>query len=335
MFKFLQDKLVCPLCHGELKWAVLEESPTRIIKADISCISCGEEYSVRDQVVNFLINSKAEPDLWQTGEDNLERFFKLNPEIRARLMVAPFEEMSAADMYVKAMLLEKEGNEKEAEKLMNIATINAYTKEMLDATDKEFKYLINLLRKQSQFVVDIASGPGVLVKQILQNTDLKVVITDLSMSIIKRTYNSLIKEGYGERITFIAFDARTTPFRNNSVPIITSFVGLQNIDNPDNIISELKRISSGEFYSVCSFCSEDDDINRADLRKSGIESMYLKKKHVDEFVNNGWKVELLNPILAKSSPTPMSKILPNVGVDGFPVADGIFEHCIVKASVLL
>jgi ubiquinone/menaquinone biosynthesis C-methylase UbiE/uncharacterized protein YbaR (Trm112 family) len=333
MFKFLQDKLVCPLCHGELKWTVLQEDCKRIIEADICCISCGEKYSVKNQIANFLINSKLELDLWQAGEDNLERFFRENTEIKARLMAASFEEMSAADMYIKAMLLEKSGSVKAAEELMNIASKNAYTKEMLDAIDSEFKYLIDLLKAQNQFVVDIASGTGVLVKKILQNTDLEVVITDLSMNIIKRTYNKLIKDEYEERITFIAFDAQTTPFRNNSIPVMTSFQGLQNIANPNNIISELKRISCGELYSVCNFCSEDDEVNRADLRKTGIEPMYMKKMHLDEFTNNGWKVELLNSIFAKSSPTPMGKILLNAGVDGFPVTDGIFEHCIVKAAV--
>lgn len=333
MFKFLQDKLICPLCHGELTWNVLEENQINIIEAHITCTSCGKEYSVKDQIANFLTENEVEDDTWQTGENYLDKLFKENPDLKERLMTAPLEEISAADMYVRADILKKEGLEKEAEELRGIAAKNAYTKESQDAGQEQFKYVVSLLKDEKQFVLDIASGYCTLVKEILQYTELPVVATDVSLNIIKKSYNSLCNSGYGERISFVAFDARRTPFRSNSIPVMTTFVGLQNIEKPGNTLAELRRISSGIFYSVCSFCSENDEANRSVLRKSGTEYMWLKESHKQEFIHNGWNVEVLNSVFAKSSPTPMGKILTNAAIDGFPVADGIFEHCIVKGSI--
>jgi len=192
--------------------------------------------------------------------------------------------------------------------------------------------LTGLLRKEKQFIVDIASGQCSLVKYILENTDLKVVATDFSMKVIESTYECLRKEGYDERVMFIALDARKTPFRTDSISLMTSYLGLQNIDKPGNVLSELRRISSKVFYSISSFCSKDDEANRASLRKSGTEFMRLEESHKQKFIENNWHVEILNSIFAMSRPTPMGKIIEGVGIDGFPVAEGYFKHCIVKAS---
>lgn len=334
MFKFLKEKIICPQCNNELLWDILKENEIKIIKANIKCSCCGKEYYVKNEIGNFLVKDIIENDLWEKGESYLDKLFKDNLKLKDKLMSAGLDEMSAADMYIKSDILKALGQDKEAKELYDIAIKRAYTKETITATKKQIKYLIDLLKKeQSDFIVDIASGPCKLVKEILYKTDSKVVATDFSMKIAKRKFHELSKEGYENRLSYLVFDSKNTPFKKDSIQVMTSFQGLQNIENPGNVLSELNRICSGIFYSICSLCSEDDETNRKALRKFGLESMYIKKFHKEEFKKSGFYAEVLNSIFAKSSPTPTGKIIRGFGIDGFPVADGIFEHCIVKGSV--
>ena len=332
MFKFLREILICPACHKELVWNVLEESDLKILNANIECSSCGNKYSVKDGIGSFLVEDVKELNLWEIRESYLDKLFKENIELKEKLMSATLEEMTAADMYIKGDVLMSMGLHKEANELYDIAFKNAYTQESLTATDSQIKYLISLLKNEEGFIVDLASGPCTLVKEILYNTELKVVATDISMNIAKKTYESLVNKGYDDQLTYLVFDSRKSPFRTNTIPILTSFYGLQNIEEPGNILSELSRISSGELYSVCSLCSEDDEANLGILQKFGLEEMYLKKEYKKQFSNNGFSVEILNPIFAKTSPTPRDKIIKHAIIDGFPVAEAIFEHCIIKGS---
>jgi len=142
-----------------------------------------------------------------------------------------------------------------------------------------------------------------------------------------------MKKGYEDRSTFIAFDATQSPFRNNVIPIITTFLGLQNILKPDDIVLELKRICTNRFYSISSFCPENDSVNNEVLEKFGIDKMWIKGKNISEFKRNGWNIDIENSIIAEVKPTPMGEIVKGVGIDGFPVADSQFEYCTMVCSV--
>ncbi len=334
MFKFLKKMLICPHCNNKLLWNVLKENMDKIINADIKCSSCGKEYYVEEGIGNFLVDDIKDKDLWEKQENYLDKLFKGNLELKKQLMSAELEEMSAADMYIKSDILKELGQDKEANELYNFAFNRAYTEESIAATNQQIEYLINMLKeKEVEFIVDIASGSCTLVKEILSKTDLQVVATDFSMKIAKKTYREISKEGYENRISYLVFDSKKTPFKKGSIQVLTTYLGLQNIENPGNVLSELNRICSAFFYSICNLCSEEDETNRSALRKFGLESMYIKNIHKQELTSNGFNVEVLNTIYAKSSPTPTGKIIKGAGIDGFPVVDGIFEHCIIKGSV--
>ncbi len=331
MFKFLKERLVCPQCYNELVWDVLKDNEIKIIKANIKCSSCGKEYFIQEGIGNFLVENVNQKDLWEKQESYFDKLFKANQKLKEKLMSAELDEMSAADLYIKSDILKEMGQDKKAKELNDIAYQRAYTEGYIAATEKQFKYLVNLLKKDDeQFVVDIASGPCTLVKRILYETDLKVVATDFSMKIANKAYEELYNQGYEDRVSYLVFDSKKTPFKKASIPIMTTYLGLQNIENPGNLLSEINRICSGAFYSICNLCSANDKTNRSALRKFGLESMYVKKLLIEGLRNNGFNVEVLNSIFAKSSPTPTGKIIKGIGIDRFPVADGIFEHCIIR-----
>jgi uncharacterized protein YbaR (Trm112 family) len=101
MHKQFVEMLVCPLCHKELEWHIKEESEDRIINANIICPSCQEEYEIKDEIAVFLTNVLSRNDLWDMGENWLEKYFRDKPDVYEKLMNIPEEELNGADYCYK------------------------------------------------------------------------------------------------------------------------------------------------------------------------------------------------------------------------------------------
>lgn len=54
MKRQLMEILVCPMCKGELKLTVQEESTKEIVKGDLFCKPCNEHYPIEDTIPNML-----------------------------------------------------------------------------------------------------------------------------------------------------------------------------------------------------------------------------------------------------------------------------------------
>ncbi len=54
MKRQLMEILVCPMCKGELKLTVQEESTKEIVKGDLFCKACDEHYPIEDTIPNML-----------------------------------------------------------------------------------------------------------------------------------------------------------------------------------------------------------------------------------------------------------------------------------------
>ncbi len=48
------DILVCPVCKGELKLGVEEESEKEIVSGSLYCQKCDEHYPIVDTIPNLL-----------------------------------------------------------------------------------------------------------------------------------------------------------------------------------------------------------------------------------------------------------------------------------------
>jgi hypothetical protein len=120
-----------------------------------------------------------------------------------------------------------------------------------------------------------------------------------------------------------------SPFKNKSVKTITTYVGLQNINNPEKIFGELRRICGGKFYSACVFCAEDNITNRKDLENDGLDNTWIKNKYLEGFNNAGFASIVENSIITLDEPTPVGEIIKGVKIDRFPVEPGNFERAVV------
>jgi len=326
MFSFLQEILICPECHGELTWEIANETKNHIIAADVKCNACNRNYDVRNGIGRF-VKYENSSDSWQDGDNWLNDLIGNNPDIREKLMTTDIEKMNAADIAVRYMIYKAEGNLSEAEKLIEIINTKAYKEETIKANLSQCDYIINSLKDEKDFILDVASGEGSLVTKFLENTHACIVSSDISFNVLEKAKRSAEAKGFGDRVSYIAFDLNKSPFRDKTVKTITSFLGLQNIPYPE-IFKEIRRICSGKLYTACVFCCEDNTVNLKALEEGGSDKTWVKSKFIDEFNKAGFASTVENSIITLDDPTPVGEIVKGARIDGYPVETGHFERAV-------
>ncbi|WBW97299.1 methyltransferase domain-containing protein [Oceanirhabdus sp. W0125-5] len=326
------DMLECPLCHGELIWDIKEESAQRIINAEIICSKCKGDYEVRDEIAVFLTPDLPRNDLWEKGESGLEKYFKENPDIYKEMMTTPEEELNGADYWYKAAYLEMKENYEGSSRMFKNAMEKIYTQEYIDGWKSQREFVIKNIDNDDHTIVDIASGKGYLVEEMIQDTNNYIIATDFSPTILERNREYFKIKGLYDRLSLIAFDARKTPFKNNSIEIMTSNLGIQNVENPGNVIDEMNRITKGKFMSVMQLIEEDDKIHMELMDKYSSTDYATKERAAVTFRRDNWNSEIQNSFIAEIKPTPKGKILEGAQIDGFPIQDTKVEYCVIVAS---
>lgn len=332
MHKQYMDMLECPICHGDLQWHIKDENSDRIINSQIICKSCGADYEVRDEIAVFLTPDLPRNDLWEQGESALEKYFKENPHIFQRLMSTPEEELSGADYWAKGTYFESKGQYEVSSKMFEKAFEKIYTADYINGWDSQKNYIVKSITDSSKPVVDIASGKGYLVEKLLKETDNYVVATDFSPTILMRNKEYYIFKGLYDRLSLIAFDARRTPFKNSSIELMTSNLGLPNIEKPGSVVSELLRIAKDTFMSVMYFIDNSDTVHLDFFEKYSTTAYATRDNAIETFEKCGWDVEIVNSFIADVEPTPKGVILEGLQIDGAPLEDTKYEFCIVAAK---
>lgn len=141
-----------------------------------------------------------------------------------------------------------------------------------------------------------------------------------------------MEQGLYDRVSLLAFDARQTPFAANSISLLTSFVGLPNIQNPGNLLKELHRVVNGKFIAVSHFYPEDDLENGAVINELGVTEMLFRNRLLTHFRNAEWTVEVKNNISIKTNAMPTGIVLEGAKVDPLPAYDTCLDWCILSAS---
>lgn len=331
MHKIYKELLECPVCHGELAWDIKEETLDRIINAKVICEECKADYEVRDEIAMFLTPDLPRNDLWEQGESALVNYIDKNPEIRAALLDAPEEELNGADYWYKASYYEFKKEYEKSFEMFKKATPIIYTKEYIDAWDKQMNFLVKEGKKQNKPIVDIASGKCYLVEKFLRELDNYVVATDFSPTILMRNRDYYKSKGLYDKLSLIAFDARRTPFKNNSIDIMTSNLGIPNIENPGKLMKELYRICKGIFMPIMMFFNEDDSPNLDFMKEYGNDSYSTRNSSLKMFNSEPWKCEICSYHIANVKPTPVGEIIGGM-IDGVPVNDTVAEFAVVMCE---
>lgn len=332
MHKHYIDKLICPKCHGNLEWNIQEETEERIVNASIVCTECESKYEVRDEIAVFLTSDLSRNDLWETGESGLEKLFRENPDIYEKLFNMPEDKLNGADYWFKASYYEMKGNYDLSTAMFDKAFNKVYTQDYINGWESQQEYVIKNVDETDKTVVDIASGKGYLVEKILKATNNYVIATDFSPTILKRDKEYFKFKGVYDRVSLIAFDARRTPFKDNSIEVMTSNMGIQNIENPGEVIKEMYRINGGTFMSVMQFIDENDKTHMELFEKYASTAYATKRNATEVFEGEGFKVLVENCFMADIKPTPVGEIIEGAGIDGFPVQDTKVEYAVIVAE---
>lgn len=332
MKKYLVEMLECPTCHNQLDWKITSESIEQIEEADVCCSGCNALYQVKDGIGIFLTPDLPRNDMWEIVDSRLALYLKSHPEIEHELMDGPVENLSPTDQQFRAMILDERGLFGEGKKVEELAHKNLYTAEYKACWDSQIEYTLDCLSSFDGPIVDLASGRCYLVEKIADQMHRPVVATDFSPNVLRRDKQYFQYLKLDHLVSFLAFDARKTPFKRGAIDIMTTNLGLPNIEDPGELMKELKRIVRGTFLAISHFFPEEDYLNRDVIEEYGIEAFVYKGSTLKYYSSTGWNAKIENACMAKALPTPVSEIFDGERADGLPVYPTELEWCTIRAE---
>jgi len=325
LLSFVMDMLQCPHCHGSLRWVITAQSGDRIEEATVQCQTCDASYPVREGIGLFLTPDLPRNDLWEQVESGLTAYIREQPDVERRLMNVPLETLGPADLHFRAMVLEDRGEFAEAKAATKLAHPGLYTPEYRACHESQRAYVIERLQGVTTPIVDLASGRGDLVELLARRVTAPIIATDFSPRILRRDQRWLEYCGLYNRVSLLAFDARRTPFKDGTITTLTTNLGLPNIEEPDRLLSELRRIVSGSLFAISMLYPENDDANATAIRAAKLSAMLFEREALAAFSTAGWHVELANRCSGHARPTPQGVVIEGIGIDGLPVAETTLE----------
>jgi len=332
MLDHLIEMLGCPVCHGELTWTIKWRLGSHIEEAEASCGGCDATYPVREGIALFLTPDLPRNDLWESVDSGLTKYLREYSEVERQLVDVPLEELAPADQFFRALVLEERGMYGQAKAAEQVANAGLYTQEYLACSESQLEYVVERLSTSDGPIVDLASGRGALVERLASGLDRPLIVTDFSPRVLQRNRRWLEFFGLYERVSLLAFDARRTPFKDRAVGTLTTYLGLSNIEEPADLLHELRRIVEGEFLAISHFFPEEDEANAAAIREVGLSRLLFRRSALAYFAAAGWQMEMVNVCLGESIPTPRSVLLDGAGIDALPVAETVLEWCVLVAS---
>jgi uncharacterized protein YbaR (Trm112 family) len=331
MHDYLIEMLACPACHGELTWTVTERRGDRVETAEARCAACAAAYPIREGIGLFLTPDLPRNDLWEQVDSQLLQYLRAHPEVGRQLMDVPLETLAPADQFFRALVLEDRGDYAQAKAAKELADVGIYTPEHRACCESQFDYVVERLSTADGPIVDLASGRGNLVEELARKLERPIVATDFSPRVLRRDREWFEFFGLYDQISLLAFDARCTPFKDGVVETMTTFVGLLNIEEPGDLLRELRRIVAGTFLPIMHFFPEDDEVNAAKIREVGLSALSFCLSALEHFAAVGWQVEVANACTGRANPTPTGVVLEGAGIDALPVAETVLEWSVLVA----
>lgn len=331
MHKYLVELLECPECQGELDWSITEQTAERIVTAEVQCTVCSAVYSIRNEIGIFLTEELERNDLWEQVA-GLEQYLEQNPEIEEKLMDVPLDTLGPVDQHYRGRLHKARGEIEAGDEALSLSHKAMFSAETNRCIDSQMDFVINEVSQSGRPIVDIASGECGLVERMLQELSNSIVVTDFSPTVLERDRKRFIESGLCDRASLLAFDTRRTPFKTDSISLLTTHLGLQNIQDPGNLLKELHRVVSGEFFAIASFYPESDPKNSAVINEAGLADMCFRDRLVSHFQNAGWEVEVKNLCSVKTPASPTGVVLEGAKVDLLPACDTTLDWCVICAT---
>ncbi len=200
--------------------------------------------------------------------------------------------------------------------------------DFINAIAREVKNL------RTGFLLDVASGRGLLLRELLKNAgpDVDIISVDLSFHILKQDRLKFRESHPHARVNYIVCDATRLPIQDNSIDMACTFVGFTNMVNlMENGIQDAARVLKDNSPLINSSVYMDEN---ADGAKRAAK--YLAENHM----KGAEKIYIRNELLAihkKYFKTVREKIIYEgiaEAVDGdlFPCAGEWFANAVLIAE---
>ncbi|HBA48720.1 MAG TPA: hypothetical protein DCZ91_13165 [Lachnospiraceae bacterium] len=156
-------------------------------------------------------------------------------------------------------------------------------KDFLDSIVEEVRKL------KSGFLLDIASGRGMLLRELLKDidADVTVISTDLSFQILKHDRNKLRQINPYVKVNYIACDATNLPIRDCSMDTACTYAGFTNMANlMESGIRDTARVLKANAPLINSAVYMDENAEGAkktahffaENHMEGAEKIYLRNE---------------------------------------------------------
>ena len=328
----LTQIIVCPTCHGPLELRVFERSGPRVLEGSSRCPACSLDFPIHHGIGAYFGTVARPEDLWDLSNREISEFLSSEPDQARRLMETPLESLNPTDQFVRSSIHEELGDFKTAKVARDRALEGMYTSEFYSAWKSQMRFVAQQLRGRPSPVFDLATGMGSLLEEVLPRSDQQFVATDLSPRVLLRDQLFFESLGLDSRLSFLAFDARHPPFMDRSIGTLVTNVGLANIENPGNILKELRRVVSGQFFAITLFYPAEPGPNSEMIRELGLEPLMYRDSALRLFQDVGFHVQVRNSMKAEAQPTPKGVIMSEVQPDRLPVIGCEVEFCTLVAS---
>ncbi len=325
----LLDLLVCPVCKTEISWTAKQQNGDEVLAASGSC-SGGHSFEIREGIAILLSQPALDP--WAEMVSGIERTVAEHPEIEEALFAADPTGLGPADRFLRVQLLQARGRFDLAEREYMAAAVGIYGQPTYSALGTAIEAVVKRLRSGEGPIFDVASGPGTLVREILAGTDRTVIATDVSAWVLRRLRDQLTALGLpAGRLALVVCDARHLPLSDGSVSDLTTLEGLGNIAADAareagrlprsaalDLLREWRR-AAHRMTSVQSLFSPMSLVHRAVLAHYGVAALTFPGPLHALLREAGWRVVDEQARSLTRRPTPRSRLLRGVRIDGLPL----------------
>lgn len=167
MRESLTRVLVCPSCHGSLRWEISRRSGPELEEGSAGCNACPATYPLHRGIGVFLAPKDRPEDLWEGVSSQIEELARSEPDKVRLLPEAPMEAMNPADLIYRGFILDSRGRYQEAKAAYDLARTRSRSDEQEDCIRSQVAFVRREVSRSAGPVVDIASGMGALLEELL------------------------------------------------------------------------------------------------------------------------------------------------------------------------
>jgi Methyltransferase domain len=118
-------------------------------------------------------------------------------------------------------------------------------------------------------------------------------------------------------IAAVACDVRRLPFADGSIDCLTTFLGLNNVERPGELLAELRR--AARRLLAVHLVYEPGTSNDRELETLGLADLAYREPFEQALAAAGWKAEIVSARTTTLRPTPVGVLLEGAVVDALPV----------------